>query len=92
MPRILELDVSDLEPCEPLERVLAALEVMEADQALCMIHRRKPLPLLPILEQRGFDYRLEELEEARIHLYIWARGRTDLADFCRRHGHGEETP
>lgn len=47
------LDVSNLEPCEPLERTLAAVARLEAGDYLRILHRREPHLLYPLLEKEG---------------------------------------
>ena len=49
----LWLDVSELEPCEPLERTLAALAGLGSGDYLRVLHRREPRLLFPLLERQG---------------------------------------
>lgn len=56
MGRRIELDVSGLEPPEPLERALDALDVLEPGDTLCLLHHREPFPLYGMLRERGFTY------------------------------------
>ncbi|HFD78845.1 MAG TPA: DUF2249 domain-containing protein [Gammaproteobacteria bacterium] len=51
------LDVRGLEAPEPLERILAELELMEAGEQLEVTHWREPLLLYPILDARGWRHR-----------------------------------
>ena len=50
------LDVRDLEPCEPLERTLEALQQLERGDQLTVLHRREPHLLYPLLEKAGFTW------------------------------------
>lgn len=50
------LDVRGLEPPEPMTRTLEMLEQLPAGQAVLQINERVPQFLLPILEERGFEY------------------------------------
>ena len=65
------LDVRGLEPPEPMERVLGALEVLEPDRRLLMIIGRQPRPLYRILRNNGYEY-LETLRpEGIFEILIW---------------------
>lgn len=50
------LDVRGLEPPEPMQRTLEILETLPAGGTLMQINSRVPQFLLPLLEQRGFEY------------------------------------
>lgn len=71
MERIL--DVSDLEPCEPLERTLQAVGNLNAGEYLRVIHRREPHLLYPVLEKMGFDWRIRPGGASEFEIYIWKR-------------------
>lgn len=67
------LDVSALDPPEPLERVLAALEELGEGEYLHVQHRREPFPLYPLLEERGFAYFARPGRDIPIEVFIWRR-------------------
>ncbi|MDN5927279.1 MAG: DUF2249 domain-containing protein [Hyphomicrobiales bacterium] len=48
-----QMDNRDLDPPEPMVRILAALETMEAGQVLSALLCREPIFLLPELAKRG---------------------------------------
>jgi len=50
------LDVRGLEPPEPLERVLEALDTLAGDNSLLMLIDREPRPLYGILDKNGYAY------------------------------------
>lgn len=68
------LDVSMLEPCEPLEQTLAAVQQLGAGEYLRVIHRREPHLLYPQLEKSGFRWRCQETGPGRFEIYIWHQG------------------
>ena len=69
----LVLDVRGLQPPEPLERTLEALDGMPAGRTLLQINDRVPAFLLPLLDERGYRYRIGE--DARGTLVtIWRGG------------------
>ncbi len=65
------IDVSMLEPCEPLERVLAALQQLVVGDYLRVIHRREPHPLYQLLQKGGFSWQTVECEPSRYEIFIW---------------------
>ena len=52
----LVLDVRGLEPPEPMQRTLEMLEQLPPGGTLMQINSRVPQFLLPLLEERGFEY------------------------------------
>ncbi len=72
------LDVSQLEPPEPLQQALAAIDTLATGVCLCLLHRREPLLLFPILEQQGYDHLTCATPHAdtgvsAFRIYIWRR-------------------
>lgn len=76
------LDVSDLEPPEPLQLVLQALDELEHGEYLHMLHRREPLLLYPELEQRGFRYANIPGGSHACELLIWRDGDAAAEHAC----------
>jgi hypothetical protein len=68
------LDVRGLVPCEPMERILAALDRLGTGERLRAVLDREPLPLYPLIGQRGFEHRIARLDGVRCELLIWHRG------------------
>ncbi|HVX75479.1 MAG TPA: DUF2249 domain-containing protein [Bradyrhizobium sp.] len=52
----VELDNRDLDPPEPMVRILAAAEELGPGETLSALLRREPVFLFPQLEKRGFHY------------------------------------
>ena len=75
MERIL--DVSDLEPCEPMERTLAAADDLGEGDYLHVIHRREPHLLYPVLEKKGFAWQCRPGGVSEVDIFIWKK--TDRA-------------
>ncbi len=84
MNTLLSLDVSDLEPPEPLERIIAAVTTLQADQALVVTHRREPFPLYKALSELGFASKSICLSVNVYQILIWPDGRDDLYALARR--------
>ncbi|RKZ38159.1 MAG: Clp protease ClpB [Gammaproteobacteria bacterium] len=66
-----QLDVSQLEPCEPLERILATLPQLQTGEYLHVLHRMEPYPLYSILEKEGYTWLTQAGQEVPIEIYIW---------------------
>lgn len=67
------LDVSQLEPCEPLERILATLPTLQTGEYLQVLHRMEPHPLYPILTREGYTWITQSGQTTPIVIYIWRR-------------------
>lgn len=67
----LEIDVSELPPPEPMERILDALENLPRGEYLRVRHSRQPWPLFDILGELGYDYEMEELGPSAFEIRIW---------------------
>ena len=68
--KIVELDVRELEPPEPMQLALAAIAVLGAGEKLRMLHHREPYPLYTILEQRSLRHRTTELADGSYEILI----------------------
>ncbi len=83
MERIL--DVSDLDPCEPMERTLAAVGDLGEGDYLRVIHRREPHLLYPVLENLGFDWHSRPGGLSEFEIFIWKRADRAAASAARLH-------
>lgn len=68
--RLLTLDVSTLEPPEPMVRILQKVQELGPNDVLEVLHHREPVPLYAHLEKAGFSHQIEKLGEARYRLRI----------------------
>ena len=68
------LDVSMLEPCEPLERTLEAIGQLVEGDYLRVVHRREPNLLYPLLQQSGFAWRCCPGGPSGFQIFIWRQG------------------
>jgi uncharacterized protein (DUF2249 family) len=57
---LVELDVRDMDPPEPMVLTLAALDRLPLNATLVQINTRVPQHLLPQLEARGFTHTVTE--------------------------------
>lgn len=67
------LDNRGLEPPEPMLRILSALDRLTDEQVLLAHTDRRPLFLLPQLEERGYAYRFEEQRDGTVITRIWRK-------------------
>ncbi len=78
LPEIL-LDVSDLEPPEPLVLTLEAAEKLEPGQYLRMLHRRDPCMLYGNLDDNHFKHFQREGSTTAIEVFIWRENDAEAA-------------
>ncbi|MDM5180135.1 DUF2249 domain-containing protein [Massilia sp. CCM 8695] len=72
-PILHQLDVRGLEPPEPMERVLEALDSLPDGDHLCMLIEREPRPLYRILAHNGYGYNTTVLPDFLYQVRIWRR-------------------
>ncbi|MGD2117173.1 MAG: DUF2249 domain-containing protein [Chromatiales bacterium] len=65
------LDVSELYPPEPLERILDALADLPKTDCLLVLHRREPQPLYGMLESMGYRWQTHRTGPGRFEILIW---------------------
>lgn len=76
-----EMDNRDLDPPEPMVRILAAIEEMEPGQVLGALLCREPMFLLPELAKRGHSWRgAFEPDGTSYRILVRVGGATGTAD------------
>ena len=65
------LDVSELEPPEPLVLTLQAAEQLDPGQYLRMLHRREPCMLFDNLDDSQFRYYQRKGSTTAVEVFIW---------------------
>lgn len=68
------LNVSGLEPPEPLEKVLEAIDTHAPGQYIRMLHNREPFPLYDMLGNIGFKHLTRLGQETSFEIFIWRKG------------------
>jgi len=68
------LDVSDLEPPEPMVKVLAEMDTLSAGEYVRMLHRMEPVPLYSVLRRDDFRYHTRFGKVAAFEVFIWRKG------------------
>ncbi|WP_447938209.1 DUF2249 domain-containing protein [Pseudoxanthomonas mexicana] len=59
---LLRMDLRDLAAPEPMERILDCLRTLRRGERLVALTPLYPAPLLPILDQWGFAYRVRDAD------------------------------
>ncbi len=68
--RTLALDVSGLEPPEPMVRILQEIQGLKEGETLEVSHHRDPVPLYAQLEEAGFSHETKKLGENKFRIRI----------------------
>jgi uncharacterized protein (DUF2249 family) len=71
-----DLDLRGLEPPEPMERVLDALDDLPRGQRLRMLIDREPRPLYRILDNNGFAFSTHARPDFLYEIQIWHKEKT----------------
>lgn len=77
VPSTHHLDLRGLEPPEPLERVLDALDRLPDGEHLCMLIEREPRPLYRILAANDYIFSTSALPDGLYQVTIWRRPAQD---------------
>lgn len=67
---MIHLDVRGLPPCEPFDRILAAIDTLPADEQLEVLIHREPFPLYEWLRDHGMAYQTECLHAEQYRITI----------------------
>ena len=67
----IQLDVSELEPCEPLELTLNAVSTLQTGDWIRVYHRREPFPLYTLLKEQGFCWETQSGQHHCFEILIW---------------------
>ncbi len=70
----MRIDVRNLEPPQPMVRIVQAIEKLQKGEVLEVLGSRPFTHLLPRLEEMGYKYELKETEEGYI-LKVWHEGK-----------------
>lgn len=70
-PAEVVIDVSGLEPPEPMVRVLEALDLLAADGRLRVLIDRQPMPLYQVLQRNGYSHLTSARDDGRYEVLIW---------------------
>jgi uncharacterized protein (DUF2249 family) len=74
------LDARWLEPPEPMELTLAAIEELAPGERLLLLIHRTPHMLFPVLKEWGFDFRTHTLDDGTHEIFIWRKEQAAAGD------------
>jgi len=83
MLELVELDVRELAPPEPMAKILQALAKLNSDQCLQIRHSRQPYPLYEKLVQAGWGYHCDKVSDKQVTLYIFKQENQSLFEQLR---------
>ena len=78
----IKLDVSSMEPPEPMLAIFSALAQLPEQHRLDVYHRRQPYPLYGILQQTGYLYRCQPLQQGYL-IQIWPSDNADRESLAK---------
>ena len=70
-PSEIVVDGRGVEPPEPMERVLAALDRLEPGQQVRFLIHRQPYPLYDILRRYHYRYETTAVADGHFEILIW---------------------
>lgn len=73
MSREITLDVRGMEPPEPLERVLEAIDGFVEGDELRLVIDCRPTPLFRILDRNGYAFREQPGTDSNFVITIWRK-------------------
>jgi len=68
---IQEIDVTLMEPPEPMMNILSAIELLNNNEMILVHHKRIPQFLFPELEERNFKWAIKEFTDNDVKLLIY---------------------
>jgi len=71
-PEDVVVDACWLQPPEPMEKVVAALENLQRGQRVRFLIHREPMPLYRMLQQNDYRWRTSQREDGTYEILIWA--------------------
>lgn len=69
--QMIEIDVSELSPPEPMAAILTALSTLSDGDILKIRHRREPFPLYNKLASINWDFHCQKITEQLFEIYIF---------------------
>ncbi len=81
-PQELFINVSEYDAPEPFEKVLQLVSEMKDGEYIRVLHRKKPLPLVQMLQENGFDYCILPGQQTQWEIIIWNIKDSSTADYC----------
>jgi hypothetical protein len=87
---LIFIDVSELEPPEPMTKILLALSLLSPLQCLLVNHRREPFPLYSELNTNGWQYFCHQIAAEQFDIFIYRTGQEFLFERLKENMYGEQ--
>ncbi len=87
--QLIQIDVRELAPPEPMTAILHALASLSANQCLLVHHSREPFPLYEKLLASDWRYHCETNSKGEIQLTIFRPHLQEAFDHLRQQGLSE---
>ncbi len=87
---LIFLDVSELEPPEPMTKILLALSLLSPLECLLVNHRREPFPLYSKLNTNGWQYFCRHITPEQFHIFIYRAEQESLFERLKEDMYGEQ--
>lgn len=71
------VDARELEPPEPMEKVMRTLALLRPGQSIRLLLHREPFPLYPLLAERGYRHATRMETDGSYVILIHPAGSTD---------------
>ncbi len=68
---MITIDARGMEPPEPFERVIDALETLQSEEEVLLILDREPAPLYRFLAKNRYRYETKRFDDGRFEIRIW---------------------
>jgi len=81
-PKKIFLDARELEHPVPLERAMYALRELNETNYFYMVHRKKPIPLIDLAVEQGFNTLSREDAQGIWHILITKDSSLKLETLC----------
>ena len=82
MLKELLINVSEEEPPKPFDDVTELIDQMKAGEYIRMLHRKKPLPLIQLLHDNGFECKIKQGQSTAWEIIIWKKQDTIADNYC----------
>jgi hypothetical protein len=82
VPKELLIDVSEDEAPKPFEEVTKLLTTMADGEYVRVLHRKKPIPLIQLLQENGFECKIIPGQSTTWEIIIWKKLDLTVNDFC----------
>ena len=77
LSNVIEIDVRELEPPEPMVKILETLSQVDENTLLLVHHHREPMMLYPKLEERGYQAVTNKIKENYYKVVITKKSSND---------------